>query len=73
MSTNIAFRPGSRFLHLALVDAAGNLPVALALDGELLQPTAFQHGHAPLEALAGDYDFLFVALFLKTEKPAYFV
>jgi hypothetical protein len=60
-------------LDLALVDAAGNLPVAFALDGEFLQPAAFEDGDAPFEALAGDDDFFFVALFLKTEKTAYFV
>ena len=64
---------GLEVLHLALVNAAGNLPVAFPLDGKFLQPAAFEHGDAPFEPLAGDNDFFFVALFLKTEKTAYFV
>ena len=67
------FQAWLEVLDLAFVNAAGNLPVAFALNGELLQTSALEHGDAPFEALAGDDYFFFVALFLKTEKTAYFV
>ena len=64
---------GLEVLDLALVDAAGNLAVAFALDGEFLEPAAFQDGDPLFQPLAGNDDFFFVAFFLKTEKSAYFV